>query len=210
MVLPARLQDPSKKGLNFAICMVVEHGHYSAVVTQKFVAAIMTILEREMKSQNNPNTTGPIFDVTKISDTEILEEYVNRFTIKAGESIRSAKDAASHFRAFFADASKKEKFVVCFLNGQHQVLSTEVLFEGSLTSSAVYPREVITRAIDLGAAAVILGHNHPSGLTTPSSSDRAVTRKLQTALNAIDVEVLDHIIIGGAEHYSFADNRLLE
>ena len=190
--------------------MVVEHGHHSTVATQKIVAAIMTILEIEMKSQNNPNTTEPIFDVTKISDTEILEEYVNRFTIKAGESIRSAKEAADHLRSYFSDASKKEKFVVIFLNGQHQVLTTEILFEGSLTTSAVYPREVITRVIDLGAAAVVLGHNHPSGLTTPSNSDRAVTRKLQTALTAIDVEVLDHIIVGGADHFSFADSRMLD
>ena len=163
-----------------------------------------------MKPQNNPNTNGPVVDISSISDTEILEEYVNRFTIKAGESIKSAMEAANHLRSYFSDASKKEKFVVCFLNGQHQMLSTEVLFEGSLTTSAVYPREVITRAIDLGAAAVLLGHNHPSGLTTPSNSDRAVTRKLQTALNAIDIDILDHIIIGGPDYYSFADNRLLE
>ena len=147
--------------------------------------------------------------VSTVSDAEILTEYVKRFTILAGESIKSAKEAANHFRALFSDASKKECFVACFLNGQHQVLSTEVLFAGSLTSSAVYPREVITRVIELGSAAILIAHNHPSGLTTPSSSDRAVTKKLQTALAAIDVDLLDHIIIGGAEHYSFADNHLL-
>ena len=162
-----------------------------------------------MKPQSNLQQERSAVDVSEVSDTEILAEYVKRFTIKAGESIRSAKDAADHLRAFFSDASKKERFVVIFLNGQHQILSTEALFEGSLTTSAVYPREVITRVIELGAAAVVLGHNHPSGLTTPSNSDRAVTKKLQTALEAIDVEVLDHIIIGGSEHYSFADNRLL-
>jgi len=147
--------------------------------------------------------------VSTVSDAEILTEYVRRFTIKAGESIGSAKVAANHFRAFFSDASKKERFVVCFLNGQHQVLSTEVLFEGSLTTSAVYPREVITRVIETASAAIVVAHNHPSGLTTPSSSDRAVTKKLQTALASIDVDLLDHIIIGGADHYSFADNHLL-
>jgi len=147
--------------------------------------------------------------VSTVSDAEILTEYVRRFTIKSFESIGSAREAANHFRAFFSDASKKECFVACFLNGQHQVLSTEVLFTGSLTSSAVYPREVITRVIELGSAAILIAHNHPSGLTTPSSSDRAVTKKLQTALAAIDVDLLDHIIIGGADHYSFADNHLL-
>ena len=162
-----------------------------------------------MKPQSILQQERSAVDVSEVSDTEILAEYVKRFTIQAGESIRSAKDAASHFRAFFSDASKKEKFVVIFLNGQHQVLTTEVLFAGSLTTSAVYPREVITRVIELGSAAIVIAHNHPSGLTTPSSSDRAVTKKLQTALEAIDVEMLDHIIIGGSEHYSFADNRLL-
>jgi len=147
--------------------------------------------------------------VSTVSDAEILSEYVRRFNIAAGESIGSAKEAASHIRAYFSDSSKKERFVCCFLNGQHQLLSTEVLFEGSLTSSAVYPREVITRVIELGSAAILVAHNHPSGLTTPSSSDRAVTKKLQTALAAIDVDLLDHIIIGGAEHYSFADHHLL-
>ena len=159
--------------------------------------------------ENSDPYTDDCHSISTVSDNDILAEYVKRFTIKAGESIRSAKDAASHFRAFFSDASKKERFVAIFLNGQHQMLTTEVLFEGSLTSSAVYPREVITRVIDLGAAAVIYGHNHPSGCLTPSSSDRAVTKKLQTALEAIDVETLDHLVIGGSEHYSFADNRLL-
>ena len=147
--------------------------------------------------------------ISEISDTDIQEEYVRRFTIKAGEHISGARAAADHLRSCFADAAKKEKFVVCFLNGQHQVLSTEVLFEGSLTTSAVYPREVITGVIELGSAAVVIAHNHPSGLLTPSSSDRAVTKKLQTALASIDVDLLDHIIIGGADHFSFADNRLI-
>jgi len=148
-------------------------------------------------------------NISNISDSEILQEYVKRFTIPAGESIRSDRESADHFRAYFSDAAKHEKFVVIFLNGQHQVLSTEVLFEGSLTTSAVYPREVVTRVLSLGAAAVVLGHNHPSGCITPSSSDRAVTKKLQTALTAIDVDVLDHIIIGGSDHFSFSDHRLL-
>ncbi len=146
---------------------------------------------------------------SKISDNDILNEYVKRFTICGGESIRSAPDAANHFRAFFSDASKREKFVVCFLNSQHQILSTEVLFEGSLDTSAVYPRRIVERLLELGSGAILIAHNHPSGSTTPSSSDRAVTKKLQTALGAIDVDVLDHVIIGGADFFSFADHHLL-
>ncbi len=148
-------------------------------------------------------------NISNISDSEILEEYVRRFVIKAGESMRSAREAAAHFRAYFSDAAKHEKFVVCFLNGQNQVLCTKTLFIGSLTTSAVYPREVIQSVLDLGCAAVMFAHNHPSGCITPSSSDRAVTKKLQTALTAIDVEVLDHLIIGGKDYFSFADHRLI-
>ena len=148
-------------------------------------------------------------NISSISDSAILEEYVKRFTIKAGKGIKTSREAADHFRAYFADAAKREQFVVCFLNGQHRVLVTETLFVGSITTSAVYPREVVQRILDLGAAAVMLAHNHPSGELTPSSSDRAVTKKLSVALESIDVDVLDHIIIGGAEHYSFSDNRII-
>jgi DNA repair protein RadC len=148
-------------------------------------------------------------NISSISDSEILDEYVRRFTIKAGESIRSAREAAAHFRAYFADAAKHEKFVCCYLNGQNQILTTEVAAKGSLSTSAVYPREIIARVIELGANSVMFAHNHPSGSITPSSSDRAVTKKLSVGLEAIDVQVLDHIIIGGSEHFSFADHRLI-
>ena len=149
-------------------------------------------------------------NISSISDSTIMEEYVKRFTIKAGKGIKTSREAADHFRAYFAESAKKrEQFVVCFLNGQHKVLVTETLFVGSITTSAVYPREVVQRILDLGAAAVMFSHNHPSGELTPSSSDRAVTKKLSVALESIDVDVLDHIIIGGAEHYSFSDNRII-
>ena len=148
-------------------------------------------------------------NISSISDSDLLSEYIRRFTVKAGESIKTSKEAAAHFRAYFADAAKREQFVVCFLNGQHRVLTTETLFTGSITTSAVYPREVVQRIMDLGAAAVMLAHNHPSGEITPSSCDRAVTKKLETALGAIDVEVLDHIIVGGAGYFSFSDHRIL-
>lgn len=148
-------------------------------------------------------------NISIVSDHEIIQEYVRRFTIPAGSSIKSSREAAAHFRAFFSDASKNERFVCCFLNGQNQTLATEVLFEGSLTTSAVYPREVVARVLELGAAAVMFAHNHPSGSTTPSASDRAVTKKLSVGLEAIDVQVLDHIILGGSDHFSFADHNLL-
>lgn len=163
-----------------------------------------------IKSAEKPDPyTDGSYSISMVSDNDILAEYVRRFTIPHGESIRSAKEAADHFRGFLAKASRREHFVVCFLNSQHQILSTEVMFVGSISTSAVYPREVIERVINHGAGAVMLAHNHPSGNITPSSSDRAVTKKLETALSAIDVEILDHIIVGHDEYFSFADHRLL-
>ena len=96
-----------------------------------------------MSNRTKPPLAGASVDVSNVSDSAIIAEYVNRFTIKAGEAIKSSKEVANHFRNYFSEASKREKFVVCFLNGQHQVLTTEILFERSLTTSAVYPREVV-------------------------------------------------------------------
>ena len=77
------------------------------------------------------------------------------------------------------------------------------LFRGKLDSAAVYPREVVRLVLDHQAAAVILAHNHPSGVAEPSASDRAITERLQQALNLVDVRVLDHLVIGDGDSVSF-------
>jgi len=148
-------------------------------------------------------------NLNTISDEQLREAYVARFTIPAGDPIRSLEAAADHFRGFLADDVNREIFIVCFLNGQNQLLTTEILFRGSLTSSAVYPREVVSRVLTNQAASVIFAHNHPSGAIRPSTHDRKVTEKLKQALDAIDVRVLDHVILGGDEAYSFAEAGLL-
>ena len=99
-----------------------------------------------------------------------------------------------------------ESFCVLYLDQQHRVLAFEHLFKGTLTSASVYPREVLKAVLDKGAAAVLFAHNHPSGRPTPSEADNLITERLKTALGYIDVRVLDHIIIGGANYYSYAEN----
>ena len=98
----------------------------------------------------------------------------------------------------------REVFVVIFLNAQHRLIRADQLFAGTLAQTPVFPREVVKRALELNAAAVILAHNHPSGLPTPSEADRILTRTLQTALGHVDVRVLDHIIVAGGLHHSFS------
>ena len=144
-----------------------------------------------------------------IPDNVIREEFVNRFQLKAGDMIKNATSAANHLRAFLSDYARDvEHFVVIFLNNQNKVISTEVVASGTINSSSVYPRQIAIKVLEKEAANVILAHNHPSGETMPSNSDRAVTKKLQTGLAALDIEILDHIIIGD-DHYSFADAGLL-
>ncbi|WP_460122305.1 RadC family protein [Pseudomonas sp. H3_G09] len=98
-----------------------------------------------------------------------------------------------------------EVFGCLFLDSKHQVLNFEALFRGSIDNTSVHPREVVKRALANNAAAVILCHNHPSGNTDPSQADRLLTKRLQKALELIDVRVLDHFIVGDGEPLSMAE-----
>ena len=103
----------------------------------------------------------------------------------------------------------QEVFVVLFLDGQHRLLRLEEMFHGTLTQTSVYPREVLRRALTLNAGAVVLAHNHPSGVAEPSRADEYLTQTLKTALQLIDVRVLDHIIVGQGQVVSMAERGLL-
>lgn len=102
-----------------------------------------------------------------------------------------------------------EVFGCLWLDNQHQLIEFQELFHGTIDSAAVYPREVVKAALSKNAAAVILCHNHPSGIAEPSRSDRAITDRLVAALKAVDIRVLDHFIIGDNDIVSFAERGLL-
>lgn len=103
-----------------------------------------------------------------------------------------------------------EVFVALWLDAQNRLIASEELFRGTLTQTSVYPREVVKRALTQNAAAVILAHNHPSGVAEPSSADEVLTSALKQALGLVDVKVLDHFIVaGGATPLSFAERGLL-
>jgi DNA repair protein RadC len=103
----------------------------------------------------------------------------------------------------------REVFMVLFVDTQNRIIDSETLFEGSLTQTSVYPREVLQRALHHNAAAVMLAHNHPTGIAEPSNADKAITTKLKEALAVIDVRVLDHFIVAGNQMCSFAELGLL-
>jgi DNA repair protein RadC len=102
-----------------------------------------------------------------------------------------------------------EVFAVLFLDAQLRLVAMETLFQGSLTQTTVHPREVVKRALALGAAAAILAHNHPSGVAEPSRADELLTRQLTQALALVDVRVVDHFIVGAGEVVSFAERGLM-
>lgn len=102
-----------------------------------------------------------------------------------------------------------EVFVVLFLDAQHRFICLEEMFRGTLAQTSVYPREVVRRALELHAAAVVLAHNHPSGVAEPSRADEHLTITLRTALALVDVRVLDHLVVGRDDVVSFAERGLL-
>ncbi|AZN33797.1 DNA repair protein RadC [Pseudoalteromonas sp. Xi13] len=104
---------------------------------------------------------------------------------------------------------QQEVFMVLYLDSQNRLVKDEILFYGTINSASVYPREVLKAALKNNAAAIILAHNHPSGIAEPSQADKVITNKLQQALQLVDINVLDHIIVGGETCVSFAQRGLI-
>ncbi|MHB1351917.1 MAG: RadC family protein [Thiobacillus sp.] len=124
--------------------------------------------------------------------------------MRAGDALSSPAAVRDYLRLILRD-KEYEVFCCVFLNAQNRVIAVEELFRGTLTQTSVYPREIVKRALAHNAAAMILAHNHPSGIDEPSQADRSLTRRLAEALALVDIRVLDHFIIAGASALSFAE-----
>jgi len=134
----------------------------------------------------------------------VCERFLeNRLT--AGTILHNSRALFDYLYQSMRD-KKREQFKVLFLDAKNRVLAIRTLFEGTLTSSSVYPREVVRTAMDHHAAALIFAHNHPSGDPQPSPEDTALTRKLIMACRVVDLTVHEHIIIGGGTYFSYADS----
>jgi len=103
----------------------------------------------------------------------------------------------------------REFFCCVFLDTRHRVLAYEELFAGTIDGATVHPREVVKRALELNAAAVIVAHNHPSGVAEPSRADETLTTKLKDALALVDIRMLDHLIVGDGECVSLSERGLV-
>jgi DNA repair protein RadC len=102
-----------------------------------------------------------------------------------------------------------EVFACLFLDNRHRVIAYEELFRGTIDGASVHPREVVRRALEHNAAALIFAHNHPSGVAEPSNADRQITKRLKEALALVEIRVLDHFIVGDGEPVSLAERGLI-
>ena len=132
-----------------------------------------------------------------------LEEKVQHETF-----IECAGDVHKLLSQKFRDLDQ-EVFSVVFLDTKHRVLSIEELFHGTINTASVFPREIVKRALAVGAAAIVAVHNHPSGNPEPSQEDRRVTDDLKNACHLMEISLLDHVVVGGNGYFSFADRHLL-
>jgi DNA repair protein RadC len=145
-------------------------------------AEVGAVLELARRSIRRQLEQGPLFDAP-----ERVKDY-----------LRLALGGLGH-----------EVFAVLFLDAQHRLIEYRELFRGTLTQTSVYPREVVRHALECRAAAVVLAHNHPSGLAEPSRADEFLTQTLKSALQLVEVRVLDHLVVGGGQVVSFAERGLL-
>ena len=125
-----------------------------------------------------------------------------------GRSIGSPADSREFLLARLRDRPH-EVFCCLFLDNRHRVLAFDELFRGTIDNTTVYPREVVKQALARNAGAVILAHNHPSGVAEPSEADRLITRRIWDALDLVDVRLLDHLVVGDGACVSLASRGLL-
>ena len=140
--------------------------------------------------------------VLEMSRRYLREEIKDRDLLTSPEATRAYLKTQLHHHA-------REIFACLFLDNRHRVIRYEELFQGTIDGASVHPREVVRRALEVNAAAVIFAHNHPSGVTEPSQADLRITQRLKDALALVDVRVLDHLIIGEGDAASLAEQGLL-
>ena len=137
--------------------------------------------------------------IKEVSDRYLKKRLINK------NPVNNSKELFDYLYHGIRDKSQ-ECFTVIYLDAKNKVTSTEILFQGTLTASCVYPREVVRAALNQRAAALIFAHNHPSGDPEPSPEDVAITRQLLFACRVMGINVHEHIVIGDNKYFSFADH----
>ncbi len=145
--------------------------------------------------------------VTLKAGLELGSRYLEA-TLEERDTLTNPDQTRDYLKARLR-GHQSEVFACLFLDNRHRIIRYDEMFFGTIDGASVHPREVVKRALEYNAAAVILAHNHPSGVGEPSRADEALTRRLKDALALVDIRVLDHIVIGDGEAISFAERGLL-
>ena len=164
----------------------------------------------QIASRLNPGERQGLDDKTAVL-IQLAHELVRRQlkeSLKRGVSLTSPAMTMDYLQTVLRDR-KREIFTCLFLDTRHRVIASEDLFQGSIDGACVYPRVVAERALRLSAAAVIVAHNHPSGVSEPSLADQAITRRLKDALLLLEIRLLDHFVVGDGPPVSMASRGML-
>lgn len=195
------------------LALVIGHGGAGrdAVDLARQALAHFDGLRNLLEAPSGQLTALPGWGDTRAARLQAIVELGRRHLgegLKRQDKLCSPGDTRAYLRARLRSRDQ-EVFSVVFLDNQHRVIAIEDLFRGTLDSCSVHPREVVKRSLAHHAGAVILAHNHPSGVAEPSAADRKITKTLQQALATIDVRTLDHLVIGDGEPVSFAERGWL-
>ena len=139
---------------------------------------------------------------------ELFNAYLAERMMKK-KDILSSPQAAVDFARVKLGGSPHELFMVIYLNTKNEVIDYEVIHEGTVDKAVIYPRRIVERALAHHASGLLLIHNHPSGHTQPSEEDKRITRTISEATRTMDIRVIDHIIVGKDDYFSFLENDLL-
>lgn len=169
--------------------------------------SLRALLEANQKQFCQQHGLGPAKYVQLQAVMEMSHRHMES-TLMRGNALVDAQTTKRYLQQRLR-AYPHEVFACLFLDNKHRMIKFEELFRGTLDGAAVYPREVVKQALAHNAAAVIFAHNHPSGIAKPSDMDYQITQRLKTALELIDIRVLDHIVIGDGESVSFAETGIL-
>jgi DNA repair protein RadC len=150
---------------------------------------------------------GPARVARRLAALEIGRRYLGA-PLEPRSALAAPADAARYLKARLLDLPH-EVFCCLFLDTRHRLIRYEELFRGTIDGATVYPREVVKRALAHNASAVIVGHNHPSGVSEPSEADRSITVKLAKALALVEIRLLDHVVVSRGGHVSLAERGLV-
>ncbi|RLA22636.1 MAG: hypothetical protein DRQ61_05810 [Gammaproteobacteria bacterium] len=169
--------------------------------------SLQALLQADLQHFCKSPGLGPAKYALLQAVVEMTKRHLHE-SLRRGDAIENIETTRAYLTAQLRNRSQ-ELFACLFLDNSHKVIKFEILFQGTIDSASVHPREVVKKALQYNSAAIIIAHNHPSGNQTPSQADKQITEKLKQALSLVEIRLLDHFIIGDKNGWSFAENGLI-